>query len=188
MTDTARQPETMSGVVRRAARGRKKPMIYGRLRVIADAKTGEAIRCVQFLGAADVENIRERNFKNGDLVRMQVSKATDPHANRTLHALGKMIVENVESFQNLTGHQALKRLQVESGVHCEPISARIDGTDELAIINIPLSLSFDDTDDFEFRACAHGLAKFLVQRYWPTVKAEWVLEEMGKMVAKVESL
>jgi hypothetical protein len=32
------------------------------------------------------------------------------------------------------------------------------------------------------------LAKFLVQRYWPTVKAEWVLEEMGKMVAKVESL
>jgi hypothetical protein len=186
MTDTARQPETMSGVVRRAARGRKKPMIYGRLRVIADAKTGEAIRCVQFLGAADVENIRERNFKNGDLVRMQVSKATDPHANRTLHALGKMVAANLDAFTGMEAHAVLKRLQVESGVHCEPISVRLG--DEMAIVNIPLSLSFDDTDDFEFRACAHGLAKFLVQRYWPTVKAEWVLEEMGKMVAKVESL
>lgn len=178
----------MSGVVRRATRGRKKPLIYGRLRVIADAKTGEAIRCVQFLGAADIENIRERNFRNGDLVRMQVSKATDPHANRTLHALGKMVAANIDEFSGMQAHAVLKRLQVESGVHCEPISVRIVGSDELAIANIPLSLSFDDTDDFEFRACAKGLAKFLVQRYWPTVDADWVLEEMGKIVAKVESL
>jgi hypothetical protein len=187
MTAERASTETLQGVVRRATRGRKKPAIYGRLRTVVE-RTGEPIRCVVFLAAADIENMRERNFRNGDLVKMTVTKATDPHANRTLHALGKMCAENLDAFAGMEAHAVLKRLQVESGVHCEPISVRIQGSDELAIANIPLSLSFDDTDDFEFRACAHGLAKYLVQRYWPQVSESWIEEELSKMVAKVESL
>jgi hypothetical protein len=177
-----REPETMRGAMRRAVAQRKKPAVYGHIRVLMDPKTGEEKRCIAFETATDVEQIRERKFKAGDLVRVTVSKAVDPWINRTVHALGKLVVQNIDGFESMTSHQALKRLQVESGIHCEPIL--VEGK---FLVNIPISLAFSETDDTEFRQFARGIAQFLVKKYWPTVTPE-AIEQMAELNSKVESV
>jgi hypothetical protein len=174
--------ETFGGVARRVTSQRKKPAVYGHLRVLVDPKTGEEKRCIAFEMRSDIEQIRERNFKNGDLVRVTVSKAVDPWINRAVHALGKLVVQNIEGFESMTAHQALKRLQVESGIHCEPIL--VEGR---FLVNIPVSLAFGETDDAEWRVFARGIAQYLVKRYWPTTTPE-AIEEMAELNAKVENV
>lgn len=127
-----------------------------------------------------VHRLRERGFKVGETVFATLVKPRNPKFNRLAHRLGKLVQENIEGFENYDPHQCLKRLQVESGVACEVISAMIPNVG-LVPFNIPKSLSFEKMGEEEFKASVQGVCRYIVARYWPRLSAEEV-ERMAEVM------
>jgi hypothetical protein len=90
-----------------------------------------------------------------------------------------MIADNIEDFRGLDAHSVLKRIQVESGVGCEPMSIRIQG--RMIVVQIPQSMSFESMDQGRFSELYKGLCDHVATVYWPELDAEQI-EEMAAMM------
>ena len=59
--------------------------------------------------------LQSLKLKIGDDVLVDVKKPRNPQFFRLAHALGQMVIENIEGFENFTNyHDALKRIQREA--------------------------------------------------------------------------
>lgn len=123
--------------------------------------------------------LREREYRAGLTVRAELSVARSQGFNRLVHAIGRLVVENIEGFEQLDAHAAIKRLQLESGLLCDEIACQLPGFG-MVIQRVPASLSFSDTDETEFRAFARGICRHIAERYWPTLEAEQI-EQMAEL-------
>lgn len=126
------------------------------------------------------QQLRARGFQVGEIVFATLVKPRNPKFNRLAHGLGKLVQENIEGFESYDAHQCLKRLQVESGVACEVISAMIPNVG-LVPFNIPKSFSFEKMGQDEFKEAFQGICRFIVARYWPTLTPEEV-EQMAEVM------
>lgn len=119
--------------------------------------------------------LREKRYKVGDLLAAELKKPRSPGYHRYAHRLGQMVVDNIEGFEALNAHQALKRLQLESGLECETMAIKVPGFG-MVEQRLPRSLAFESMEDGDFRELIMGLCRYLVQEYWPGENAERVAE------------
>lgn len=156
--------------------------------------------------------LRGRAYDVGDLVFAEFKKPRNPGFHRLAHALGVLFVQNIEAFEHLDAHTALKRLQLESGVGCdemmvpirtvwprvvawvaanigEPFAVvlesaveAIGGKSTLIPVLIPRSMSFESMENGEFRQVIAGICSHVSKTYWTSLSPEQIEAMADAMV------
>lgn len=119
-------------------------------------ETGELIGALVPDHPIDRRSMRERKFTVGKQLRATLRQSRNPKFYRKAHVLAGWLADNVERFQGLGQHDALKKLQEwsEIGVEVEEFdmpALGIKGTRTVAE-----SLNFDDMDEGRFNELWSG--------------------------------
>lgn len=122
--------------------------------------------------------LRARNLQTGQIVQAEIFKLRSKGFNRMAHRIGSLVAANIDAFQGMDAHKALKRLQIESGVACDEIGISVPGFG-MCIQKIPRSFGFESMDEDEYRDAVKGICRYVSDRYWPTVSPDRV-EEMAE--------
>jgi hypothetical protein len=125
------------------------------------------------------QRLRDKGFHIGDLVGIEIRKIRNPGFHRLAHALGDFMVKNVETFENLNAHTALKRLQREDGVACDDFHSEVGG--EKMLIRVPRSLSFESMDDGEFHEVYGAMCRHVAKTYFEGLDEEQVVAMVEMM-------
>lgn len=123
--------------------------------------------------------LRERGYRIGDVVFAEIKKPRNPGHFRKAHLLGALLVENLDAFEELDQHAALKRVQWESGIGCEEIG--VQTPEGWKHVRWPLSLSYESMDQSAFERVYSGLCRHIAKTYWPDMTAEQI-EQMAEMM------
>lgn len=189
-----------------AAKRAKTQPVYLRCEKLIRPETGELVRAWVANTEWDAKAMQARKYHVETVVRADMRKPRNIRFHRLAHALGGLVVENVEGFEALDAHDALKRLQRESGLFCEirmmdaspVISAILAATESLLgakarkllasvlpdIKVIPVtearSLAFDELDEGDFNQLVHGLCAHIRKHYLgvPNEELELILHEI----------
>lgn len=127
------------------------------------------------------EALRARGFKVGDVLLADLTKPRNAGFHRLAHAIGRLVSENVQAFDGMDGHAALKRLQSESGLQCDARMLDLPGFG-VAMMVTPKSIAFDAMDEGEFRGLIRGLCRFIAQKYWQSCTPEEIERMAQAMV------
>lgn len=112
--------------------------------------------------------LREKSYRVGDVLAAQITKLRNPKFNNLVHRIGQLVVANIEGFDGLTAHKAIKRLQIEGRIACDEVGVMVQGFG-MVIQFIPRSLSFDTMDEGEYYEVARAICRLIAKRYWPTL-------------------
>jgi len=126
------------------------------------------------------EALRERKYAVNDKVSAVLRKPRNPQYHRLAHVFGKMLVENLEDFENLNSHEALKKIQIEAKIKCQRIPILLKHT-RISDYLIPQSLSFESMDQTEFQEVYKAMCAHVFKRYWPDLTPQQVEEMTGVM-------
>lgn len=176
--------------------------VYLTVRPMMDTQTGEMVGCLVPQGWSDQTILRERKYRNGDVIRATLTHPRNTKFHRMAHQLGTLMRENVEGFERLDSHAAVKRLQREAGVCCD--IQRIDAAPvvdailtaaqpllgematrmlrsalpEIKTIDVltPQSIAFDCMDESDFRMLWSAMCRVIVDRYWPSMTEEGITQ------------
>ena len=129
-------------------------------------------------GDRDRQTLRDMGLGLGEIVHAKIVQPRNPRFFRLAHQLGALIRDNVPSFELLTSHQVLKRLQFESGVECDNMEMRIPHVG-MATVRVPKSLAFDSMNEGDFRHLMTSLCRHVAETYWPDCTPEQV-EQMAE--------
>lgn len=154
-----------------AKRPAKKERVY--LRVIK----GGLVPADQF---AETQ-LRNKNYKIGDVVTAEIRKLRNPKFNRLIHKLGLLVAQNIEEFHGLDGHTCLKRLQIEGKIACDEIGIMVPGYG-MVIQFIPRSLSYESMDESEFFEVARKICRLISELYWHDLEPEQIESMVNLMV------
>ncbi|SET40946.1 hypothetical protein SAMN05216326_12544 [Nitrosomonas marina] len=149
------------------------------------------------------QQLRDKKFKIGDVVKVFVRKLRSGKFNRKVHRIGQLCVEHIDDFKHMDAHSVLKRLQLEGNIYCDEIAVRPSGirtlipreviktlkpvlelfglklTDTgLLIVRIPRSLSFESMDQAEYEDAARKMCDYISEVYWRSLES-WQIEEMA---------
>ena len=131
-------------------KAKKKPRIYLAVREVVDVATGK--RCLGLLAEDDIQRaaMRERGFKKGQRVACDVHSERSYAQWKQAHKLGQLLVSNVEGFENLDSHRALKKIQVDSDIECDHEAMEFPGLGPIQVRRAR-SLAFDEMgqDDYD---------------------------------------
>ena len=132
--------------------------------------------------AFSADKLREKGFiRIGQIVSADIRGVRNSKFWRLAHGLGKLLVENLDSFEGMDAHKALKRIQRESLVACSEMSFHVEGCG-MVTQYIPESLSFDQMDDGEFREIYGQMCKHVAKTYFKDLSPEQVNEMAEVMV------
>jgi hypothetical protein len=146
---------------------------------ITDAQTGEQRIVFEPADPQERARLNRRRFKLGEVVRARFTKPHDLSQFRRAHAIGKMLAIHVDGYvENADGHEALKRLQRESGIGCETQMTEIAGFGRIEI-RVAKSIAWEEMPAEEFDRCMHGWCAHIVEQHFPNLSPEAV-EEMAK--------
>ena len=172
----------------------------------ATLASGEVVGALVPRFATDRRLMRERGYKVGDDLRAEVTKPRILGQHRRAHLLGQLVVAQVEGFQALDCHGAIKRLQRESGVCCDllpmdasPIvEALLSAAQsllgdaatrmlrsvlpEIKSIDVPVpqSLAFDRMPQDQFELFYRGICAHLCAEYWKDCQPDQI-ERMAEL-------
>lgn len=110
------------------------------------------------------QRLREKGMHVGDLVGVTLRKIRNPGFHRLAHAFGDFLVKNVEAFENMNAHTALKRLQAEGRIGCDEFTVQSDG--ETVLVRVPRSLSYASMDDGEFHEIYSAMCAHVAKTYF----------------------
>lgn len=127
------------------------------------------------------ERLRERSYRLGEEVMLEVYKARNPKFNGYAHKFAEMLAQNLDAFTGMNPHAVLKRLQLEANVGCDEMA--LLGEFGQYLHRIPRSLSFESMEEGEFQEVIGGMARHVVKRYWPSLTAEQVQQMAERMPA-----
>lgn len=152
----------------------KPPPLYLVARKLKDPVTGQIVGAFVPASDADSHFLRERGFKNNERIRVVMSKPRNERFNRLVHGMGHIIVENLEGYENLRSHDAIKKLQVEARIYCETEQLEFDGM----VIQrfIPKSLAFDSMDEHSFYDFWMQCCKYLIEKHWHNLDEDQLTE------------
>ena len=126
------------------------------------------------------ERLRERNFKRGDYVSVDIRKARLHWYNKKVHLFGDLVSKNIDEFHGMKAHNVLKRLQLEGGIACDEMSINFPGVGP-CVYRIPQSLSYDNMEQSEFEAVYAEFCAYVIRKYWPGM-TERKIEEMADLM------
>lgn len=176
--------------------------VYFVVRTMADPETGEMAGCLVPASWADNRLLRERKYRTNDHIRATLTHPRNTKFHRLVHQLGTVVTQNIEGFEGLDSHAAIKKLQADSGVFCEPreisatpvVAAILSSAERLlgeaaakmlsavlpeietVTILTPRSLSYDCMDESEFRMFWEGICQHLISTYWPDLTEDQITE------------
>lgn len=111
----------MSTAVAKRQAKRAARAVYGTLERVAVLSTGEERLGILASHPIDRALMKERGYKEGDELRLEIKHARNAKFHRLLHAVGQVMVDNVDGWEHLNAHDAVKRLQLESDTCCETV-------------------------------------------------------------------
>lgn len=200
---------SMTAAARKVKAKRARRPIYLTPMRLVDPSTGEEQPGFVPCHEIDRRLARERGFRIGQEYRAEIKQSRNVRFHRLAHAIGHLLVDNVEKFRDMDSHAALKVVQLESGVACEVIemdaspvvSALLDAAEAVlgkgaravlggvlpAIEKIPVkvarSLAFDDLEEDEFANFFEGITAHIGEHYASVmlddVRAEFWLMVQG---------
>ena len=158
--------------MRRAKVGRRaKRPVYFRVENLVRPATGEMVKALVCRSGVDRREMQSRKYRVGDEIRAELSKPRNIKFHGLAHALGQLAVDQIEGFSDLNAHDALKRLQRESGVQCESQDLDVPGFGKLTI-NVARSIAFDEMDEGEFSELYQGVLEHIKRTYWKTMSED----------------
>ena len=173
---------TQTYAQKKAAKRARRP-IYLVPRKMIDAETGEEMGALVPAHPIDRRLLRERGFRRDVEVRAELKQSRNPAFHRLAHAVGNLLADNVEKFAGKSGHDALKAVQVESGVCCDVLEIDL-GPLGKASVNQARSLAFDEMPEDEFREFFDGITAYIGEHYahvlLDDVRAEFWLMVQGE--------
>lgn len=127
-----------------------------------------------FIPADDyaIEQLCVRGFRTGDIIQADLVKPRNSQFNRLVHAIGKMVSQQIEGFPP-DAHAALKKIQLEGDIACDTSAMQIPGVGDV-LVRIPKSLSFSKMDEGEFHQVAQQMCAYIAEKYWPEMEPEQV--------------
>jgi len=170
MTATAAKPR---------ARRRKRP-IYFQVRRVVDEATGEILGALVPLTKWDRKAMHDRRYSVGTEVRADLKKPRCVKFNNLVHVLGTMLVRDLEAFEGMGAHDAIKRCQREAGLYCEQLDAEVPGVGVLRI-NQAQSIAFDEMEEGDFQLFWRGLCRHVSAKYWPTMTEDQIADQAELM-------
>lgn len=141
----------------------RKP-IYLVVERLVRPSTGEEVGALVPMTQWDQRAMRERKLHVGAEVRAELKRKRNVKFHRLAHALGALLVDNVEGFESFDAHAALKRVQREAGIMCEEMTMDIPGIGTVTIKQ-PRSIAFDELDESEFGQLFEGVTHYIDQHY-----------------------
>lgn len=166
--------------------------VYATIRPVADIETGEERLAFLAMHPIDRRLMKERGYRRGDEVRLEIKRKRNIGFHRLFHALGQLLVDNVEGFEHRSSHDAIKHIQTKSGTCCEPQMVDM-GTIQfgdisvpvgLVPVNVPRSMAFDEMDEDEAKTLFDGITAYISQHYahvmLEEVRAEFWLMVQGE--------
>lgn len=130
---------------------------------------------------AALDALRSRGFQRGDILQADLTKLRNPKFNRLVHAIGQLVVANIQAFEGLDGHGALKRLQLEGGIACDEQMVDYPAIGQ-CLVRVPRSLSFERMDEGEFNEVARAMCRYIAGKYWQDMTAEQIEEMATAMI------
>lgn len=184
MASTATATTSTHGTKSPAKKRAGRP-IYMVWRRVIDEQTGELRMGLCADSSIDQFICREREYRAGDQVRCEIKKARNVKFHRLVHALGRMVSEQVDKFHGLDAHTTIKRLQLDASVCCSYEAFDIP---ELGRVmrQIPESISFDYMTEERFREFWRGICQHLIEKYWPGLTEEAIEQMTGLMPGERE--
>ena len=155
----------MTTAAERAKAKRARRPVYLVVRKLMDPDTGEVIGALVPAHPIDQRLLKERKFHVNREVRAELKQPRNVAFHRLAHAVGHLLVDNVEEFRDLTSHEALKRLQREAGVCCEPFEIDLGPVLGKVTAMQARSLAFDELEEDEFRTFFDGISAWIGEHY-----------------------
>jgi hypothetical protein len=124
---------------------------------------------------------RARGFKAKQLVRAVLQRPRNPKFHALAHAMGTIAVNHCEGFEGMDAHDALKKLQRESGICCEEIEIDLGPALGKVKAQQARSIAFDSLDEAEFSALVHGICDYLTAKYHGVPPGE-----LSEIIATIE--
>ena len=121
------------------------------------------------------QRLREKGYRDGDVLAAELAKPRSPGFWRLAHRIGTLCVQNIEAFSGLSPHQAIKKMQFDTGLWCDITETEIPGLGVL-VSRQPRSLAFESLDQGEFYELMKSLCRHIAETYWPHMTAEAVQE------------
>lgn len=143
----------------RAKRARRP--IYVTCMRLVDPETGVEHGAFVPSHPIDQRLAKERGYRVGREYRAEIKQARAGWQHRLIHKIGQMMVDNVEGWEQLGSHDAVKRLQRESGMCCEDLE--IPGTG--FIVRQAESLAFDEMEQDRFEQLFDGITEHIGKQY-----------------------
>jgi len=128
-----------------------------------------------------MQALRDMHLGLGEIVHVKIVQPRNPRFFRLAHQLGALLRENLPSFDLLTSHQVLKRLQYEAGVECDEMKMRIPHVG-MVEVRVPKSLAFDKMSEEDFKHLMTSLCRYVAETYWPECTAEQVKQMAEAMI------
>jgi len=158
---------------------RARNTVYLRAVKMIDPNSGEVVAAFVPAFPCDRSALRARKIATGSEVRAMLSKPRNTRFHRLGHALAAFIAEHIPEFDG-NAHDALKRMQRESGVCCEPLEIDLGPLGKVAV-NQARSIAFDEMDEAEFAVLFSGICDYIGKKYLGCMPREEV-EEAVKMM------
>ncbi|MBK3510735.1 hypothetical protein [Pseudomonas sp. MF6747] len=168
----------------KSAKPRPMP-VYLVLRRLVDPATGKEVAAFVPSSDADRSILRERDFRINTKIRADLKQPRNPRFNGLVHGLGRVLSQNIDRFSGKQSHDAIKALQLESGVYCDEELFDIPGLGQLTR-KTPRSLSYDSMGEETFQDFWRQCCAYLVLHDWPTLTEER-LTEMAEFEAFKEA-
>ncbi|GAB3388230.1 hypothetical protein [Lysobacter fragariae] len=173
---------------KKAAKIARRP-VYGVWTKVRVLETGEERLALVAAHPIDRRICKERKYRAGDEIRMELKKPRNVKFHRLMHGIGQLLVEHAPGFELLDAHGAIKRVQREAGVCCEEMVVDMGelrfGDMVVPIgerpVKVPESIAFDDMSEERFRELYDGVTKHIVENYWSGMSRD-VIEEMALMM------
>jgi len=127
------------------------------------------------------EKLRSRGFRRGDILQADLVKLRNPKFNRLVHRIGQLVVANLDAFDGLDGHGALKRIQLEGNIACDEQVIQYPAIGN-CLVRIPRSLSFEAMDEGEFQETARAMCRYIAAKYWQDMTPEQIEEMANSMI------
>lgn len=171
----------------------KKPRkpIYLKVERLIRPNTGEEVKAFVAMTQWDARIMKERKMRTGDEVRVFFTKRRNVKFHRLAHAIGSLLVDNIEGFENLSSHDALKRVQRECGAMCEESEIELEGYGKV-VARMARSIAFDEMSEDEFSELFEAVTKYIDAHYadglCDAVREEYDLMVVGNAMLNEHSV
>lgn len=198
---------TLTAAAKKIRAKRARRPIYATCMRLVEPSTGEELGAFVPVHDIDRRLAKQRGYRVGQEYRLEIKESRNAAFHRLAHAIGNLLVDNVEAFRDLDAHATLKQVQLDSGICCETVemdatpvvAALLDAAEAVLgkgarkvlagvlpeIRTIPVkhaqSLAFDSMEEAEFRLFFDGITAWIGEHYGQ-VMLDDVRREYWRMV------